>query len=170
MKHRLIVLPAVAALAALVTGCGSGGKSAVAVSSPASLGPGAKEAKARQFVACVRRNGIPNVQDPTIDNQGNVQVSPPPGLDEKSAVVQHALQVCGQYLQGVLSDRTQNPQARHDLMLKYATCIRAHGMPNFPDPLPNGDPQVNKQQLRADPRWPAAAAACQGVLNGGSAK
>lgn len=167
MKPGLIVLAAVAALA---TGCGSG-KASVAVSSPASLGPSAKEAKARQFVTCVRQNGIPNVQDPTIDNQGNVQLSPPPGLDEKSAVVQHALQVCQQYLQGVLSERTQNPQARHDLMLKFATCMRAHGMPNFPDPQPSsGDLPVNKHQLAADPRWRSANDACSPILSGGSAK
>jgi hypothetical protein len=166
MKSPLVL---VAALTALAAGCGGGGHGSVAVSSPASLDPNAKEAKARQFVQCARQNGVPNVQDPTVDGQGNVHVPPPPGLDQKSAVVQHVLQICGKYMQGVLDDPGQTPQQRHDLMLKYATCIRAHGVPNFPDPDPSsGDIPINKQQLRAAPRFPAASRACEVVLNGGS--
>ena len=39
-----------------------------------------KEAKARQFVECARKNGIPNVADPTVDSHGDVDIHPPPGL------------------------------------------------------------------------------------------
>jgi hypothetical protein len=125
--------------AVLVTGgagaCGSGGPGAAVSSSP-TLGTAAKEAKARQFVECARKNGVPNVADPTVDSHGDVDISPPPGLTKQSPVVQKVLKICGKYLDGVLTHEDEDPSAGYDKALKVAACVRQHGVPNFPDPSP----------------------------------
>jgi hypothetical protein len=128
-----------ATAAVLVTGgataCGSGG-SGSAVSSSPTLGTAAKEAKARQFVDCARKNGIPNVADPTVNSNGDVDISPPPGLTKQSPIVQKVLQICGKYLEGVQTDETEDPSKEYDKALKLSACVRQHGVPNFPDPSP----------------------------------
>jgi hypothetical protein len=53
--------------------------------------------------------------------------------------------------------------------LAFARCVRAHGVPNFPDPDSSG--HFNKQQLRqlgvSDSRLRAAQAPCQNLLPAG---
>jgi hypothetical protein len=128
-----------ATAAVLVTGgataCGSGG-SGSAVSSSPTLGTAAKEAKARQFVECARKNGVPNVADPTVNADGDIDISPPPGLTKQSPIVQKVLKICGTYLDGVLTHENDDSSADYDKALKLAACIRQHGVPNFPDPSP----------------------------------
>ena len=50
--------------------------------------------------------------------------------------------------------------------LAYAQCMRAHGLPGFPDPNPSGGPGIN---VRMNPNGPAprANAACKHLLSGG---
>lgn len=146
--------------AVLVTGgataCGSGGGSGAAVSSTPTLGTAAKEAKARQFVECARKNGIPNVADPTVNSDGDIDIAPPPGLTKQSPIVQKVIKICGKYMDGVLTHETKDPSAEYDKALKLAACIRQHGVPNFPDPSPptEGDGQGQKfhisKQLNLD--------------------
>ena len=128
-----------ATAAVLVTGgataCGSGGSGAAVSSSP-TLGTAAKEAKARQFVECARKNGIPNVADPQVNANGDVRVSPPPGLTRQSPIVQKVLKICGKYMEGVNTEETEDPSKEYDKALKLSACVRQHGVPNFPDPSP----------------------------------
>jgi hypothetical protein len=138
-----------AAAAVLLTGgataCGSGGSKAAVSSSP-TLGTAAKEAKARQFVECARKNGIPNVADPTVNAGGDIDISPPPGLTKQSPIVQKVMKICGKYLDGVTSHENGDPSARYDKALKVAACVRQHGVPNFPDPSPptgDGDQKIH---------------------------
>jgi subtilase family serine protease len=53
--------------------------------------------------------------------------------------------------------------------LAYAQCMRAHGLPGFPNPNPSGGPSVH-QQVNINPNSPAAGAnaACKHLLHGGS--
>jgi hypothetical protein len=128
-----------ATAAVLVTGgataCGSGGSGAAVSSSP-TLGMAAKEAKARQFVECARKNGIPNVADPTVNADGDIDINPPPGLTKQSPIVQKVMKICGKYLDGVFTHKSEDPSAGYDKALKLAACVRQHGVPNFPDPSP----------------------------------
>lgn len=160
-----VTITGAVALAALTAGCGSS-KSGAVVATPTTLSPVAKEAKARQFVQCARQNGVVNLQDPTLDAQGNVRLVPPPGLSEQSPVVQKVFQVCGKYLNGIFNVSRQSQAQQHDAMLRYAACMRKHGMPNFPDPRgASGDLPISKAQLQADPNFPAANTACRSALS-----
>jgi hypothetical protein len=47
--------------------------------------------------------------------------------------------------------------------LLYASCIRAHGVPNYPDPPP-GQPLGNARNFKTDPQIESAAQACQSDL------
>jgi hypothetical protein len=49
--------------------------------------------------------------------------------------------------------------------LTYATCIRSHGVPNFPDPKPGGG--FNSSSNPNDPQLQAAQQACGNLLPGG---
>jgi hypothetical protein len=53
--------------------------------------------------------------------------------------------------------------------LAYAQCVRAHGVPTYPDPQSNGDePPGTKQLFVNNPRFLAAASSCRHFLpNGG---
>jgi hypothetical protein len=117
------------------TACGSGGSKAAVSSSP-TLGTAAKEAKARQFVERARKNGIPNVADPTVNADGDIDISPPPGLTKESPIIQKVTKTCGKYLDGIITHRTEDPSLEYDKALKVAACVRQHGVPNFPDPSP----------------------------------
>ena len=44
--------------------------------------------------------------------------------------------------------------------LGFARCLRAHGMPNYPDPNASGQEPAGAKQLTFAPRGQAAAAAC----------
>jgi hypothetical protein len=132
---RILTLATAAVLVAGgATACGGSGSPGAAVSSSPTLGTAAKEAKARQFVDCARKNGIPNVADPTVNAKGDVDISPPPGLTKQSPIVQKVLKVCGKYLEGVITEESEDPSAEYDKALKLSQCVRQHGVPNFPDP------------------------------------
>jgi subtilase family serine protease len=53
--------------------------------------------------------------------------------------------------------------------LAYAQCMRAHGLPGFPNPNPPGGPGINAH-MNTNPNGPAARAntACKHLLSGGS--
>ena len=51
--------------------------------------------------------------------------------------------------------------------LAYAQCMRAHGLPGFPDPNPSGGPGIHVHMSANGPA-PRANAACQHLLSGGS--
>jgi subtilase family serine protease len=51
--------------------------------------------------------------------------------------------------------------------LAYAQCMRAHGLPGFPDPNPSGGPGIHVHMSPNGPA-PRANAACQHLLSGGS--
>jgi len=49
-------------------------------------------------------------------------------------------------------------------LLKYAACVREHGVPNFPDPSANGGFMV---RVESSPAFKAAQATCHKLLPGG---
>ena len=65
---------------------------------------------------------------------------------------------------------TSSPSANSQQVLAFYRCVRAHGVPNFPDPNSSGVlPKRQVAQLTAgNPQFPAAHRACEHLLpNGG---
>src|SRR5260221_14288864 len=81
----------------------------------------------------MRSHGVPDFPDP--DSNGNFH------LDNNSVSSQEtaANQVCNHLLN--VGTQLNAAQTQHTLsqLVKYAQCMRAHGVPNFPDPqITNG--------------------------------
>jgi hypothetical protein len=62
-----------------------------------------------------------------------------------------------------------SPSASATSRVPFARCVRAHGVPNYPDPQANGkEPPGTKQLFFGDPRFPAAVDACRHLLPAGA--
>jgi hypothetical protein len=61
---------------------------------------------------------------------------------------------------------TSSPSANSQKVLAFSRCVRAHGVPNFPDPNSSGVlPKRQIAQLTAgNPQFPAAHRACEHLL------
>ncbi len=92
------------------------------------------------WATCMRSRGDPDQTDPTIDANKVIHVliptSAPKGVMDGSAA-----QTCGEYLTAVQTAlRGGQPPQKPDpaTLLKFSRCMRASGIPDFPDPLPGG--------------------------------
>ena len=89
-----------------------------------------------KFSGCMRSHGVANFPDPT--SSGGIEIDSNSGINPGSPEFQAAQKVCQKYL-GPRPTATQQSQAERRA-LAFAACMRAHGVPNFPDPTfgPNG--------------------------------
>jgi hypothetical protein len=83
------------------------------------------------YSRCMRSHGVPDFPDP--NGQGNLVIQGSPGSDlaPNSPALQSAEKACGPFP----SDVTQPQELREfSISLRAARCMRANGVPNFPDP------------------------------------
>jgi hypothetical protein len=135
---------ALIALASLISGCGS--------SAPAETGngsggdPAANGQKAVKFAECMRSNGVSQFPDPngsgklTIDAVANGS-----GLDTSTPAFKQALSACKNLEPAGFTGSKRSAQQQR-AGLEFAQCIRGNGVPDFPDPLPNG-PLVDTNRI-----------------------
>lgn len=114
---KLVAVLVVSALA--IAGCGS--------STPSSK-PWAGSA-ALKFARCMRAHGMPNFPDPTSSGALNVAANP------SSPAFRAAQPACGPLPAGFSGIPRPASEAQKLVMLRLAQCMRAHGIPNFPDPV-----------------------------------
>lgn len=138
------------------TAGGGSGSSGAGGDSSAGAPPNSRgvTAGALQFARCMRAHGISNFADPT--NGGELTIPPD---DKNSPAFKSASQACQSRLQGG-GPQAQRSDMSHAQSLQLAKCIRAHGVPNFPDPNASGViPQsgINPNS----PAMKAALRACQ---------
>jgi hypothetical protein len=142
-----LLVAALAGAGVLAAGCSSGpgdpgvagaaaSPSVSASASGAASGAGAA-AKAVEYAACMRSHGVSKFPDPTVKN-GSVgfNITPADGIDQSSPQYQSAIQAC----QSLRGGGTSNSQSSANLAkeLKFAECMRTHGVSGFPDPNKNG--------------------------------
>jgi hypothetical protein len=142
-----LALALVGCSALIVTGCGSSsatgaGKTGAANSagtSSATATQVTKREKAVKFAECVRAHGVPHFPDPDATGDFNF------GVDVSAATFTAAVNAC-KALQppGTLSSHRSPKQ--QSAALKFAACVRAHGVPDFPDPV-NGQPLINTYRI-----------------------
>ena len=135
---------ALAVAGMLVAGC-SGGSADPGVAGVSSATPspsqsatvsGEAEAEALQYAACMRSHGVPDFPDPTVQN-GSVgfSITAGDGVDQNSPQYQSARQACSSLRGGGTANSGSGNLAKE---LKFAQCMRSHGVPDFPDPNKNG--------------------------------
>jgi hypothetical protein len=145
---------ATAALGMLAVACGGSPSSTGSGGSP-NAGGSASSQSAVGYSHCVRAHGVPNYPDP--DGSGVLPKTSPQRLGVSSSQLQAARSACQHLLPGNGATLNANslrqceltgdcPQAlvRQALteMLRFARCMRSHGVPNWPDPTtgPQGGP------------------------------
>jgi hypothetical protein len=89
--------------------------------------------RAVQYSQCMRAHGVTNFPDPLTAGPGAKEA-----VDWNSPTFQAAQAACRQYAEpGAPTPVVQSAQREADL-LRFAQCMRSHGVPTFPDPDSQG--------------------------------
>jgi hypothetical protein len=119
--------------AAATTGSSAAARGGAATSSSAT--PSARGSGPLAFAECMRANGVPDFPDPNPGRGGVFQM--PAGANPAAPAFRAAQAKCRKFMGGGPPGpgSTTHPSARTMAMLrKIAVCMRAHGVPQFPDP------------------------------------
>jgi len=127
--------------------------------------------QALAYAKCMRAHGIANFPDPTVqDNAHNKGVGfSLNGINTNSPQVKAAAKTC-QRQTGFGHLSAAQLQAGMSAMLKFAECMRSHGIANFPDPVENSHQigfNIDGSIDQSSARFKAAQKACQPLLPGG---
>ena len=111
--------------------------------SPRSVAPqGNPSTLLAEWAACMRRHGDPDQTDPTIEPDKVIQVTLPAGYDNGAGLGgKGGTNACGTYLaaaSNALRGGRQLQKPDQATMLKFSECMRANGIPDFPDPSGGG--------------------------------
>jgi hypothetical protein len=107
------------------------------------------------FAACMRRRGAPNVPDP--DVQGQLSIT---GIDPRSPQFRSAEKDCEKFIPNqppVAPAQRARAQAQ---ALRFAACMRSHGVPSFPDPTFSGGNIGQRGIDSSSPQFRVADTAC----------
>ena len=154
MSARPRPLVAVALIGVIGAGCGSNGPSAGsggtagAGTATTAASAGTKtttgQDRAVKFAECIRAHDVPDFPDP--DTKGEFMY----GVSVTPAVWQRAVNACRDLQPpGALSARRKPEQQA--AALRFARCIRTHGVKDFPDPA-NGEPLVDTTRIPSSNR------------------
>jgi hypothetical protein len=185
IRNRWRVLALAAALSLALAACGGGdGDDGVATlggdgGSEASASPSVDPEDAlAEFAECVRDNGIEDFEDPTVNEDGGIEIGFGGGGDPPSEAeqeeMQAAMEACGDLLprgegRGQISEEDQ--AAFEDALLGYARCMREQGI-DMPDPeFSEGGGggsfvRIGEGADPSDPDFQAADEECRPILEG----
>ncbi len=119
---------------------------------------------------CMRANGVPNFPDLSNNYgmliQASGQTLSVNGISVNAPAFEAARAKCQKYMPGhTAASPSQQEQAQQRASgLKFARCMRSHGVPNYPDPkYYNGGQQVYLPGINPyAPAFQTAAKACGG--------
>jgi hypothetical protein len=101
-----------------------------------------------KFAKCMRANGMTWFPDPNAN--GGMRIKTPKGMDPKK--FEAAQEACKQYAPSMDGDRKPDPEML-EKMRAMSKCMRENGVPNFPDPNPNGGISIDSK-MGIDPESP----------------
>jgi hypothetical protein len=164
--RRSLVVAVAAVLVGMVTlasGCSGAGPNGSTGSTGSGASPTSQAdvlAVWRDFAACARTHGVPNLPDPRINADGKVEFA---GFDER-AEPDSVRQGCQQILDRLPAD-SRASAARTDIagLLRFATCMRQHGFPDWPDPKANGTFPAAQLPNQKTPALISAMQACDAL-------
>jgi hypothetical protein len=121
------------------------------------------------FAKCMRAHGIANFPDPASSGGGlSFNMAGDAGMN--GAQFQAAQAACRKYLPAGIMAPGASAGPSKAVLLKYAKCMRAHGVSNFPDPtkFPGGGWGFDLVgQTHTSPDFEAANARCKSRAYGG---
>lgn len=168
-RHLAVAVVATAGLTLLASACGGSSANHVAtLGSTTTRGSSPRPAAsaptngAVAFARCVRSHGVPNYPDPT--SAGGLVKESLQQLGVSGSRFHAAESACNHLLpNGGSGPSLAQIQHVRRLALRFSPCMRAHGVPNFPDPDSDGripDPAtVGINQ--GSPKFEAANQACR---------
>lgn len=155
---------------ALVAACSSGpsGPGVPSLGSPSSAGTsGSKRGSALAYSRCMRAHGIADYPDPNANGEIQINIGPGSDMDPNNPRFKAAETAC----KPLLPQQGQPPKGLRAANLKYAKCMRAHGIKDFPDPKPDGTLQVQSTPGGDldpnNPLYKKANDACKSLAPGG---
>ena len=169
MRLRMLaVLPIALTLA--LAGCGSDDGDGTGVASAGgakqSAAPGGDKPDPEKlgvlFAQCLREHGV-DVADPKPGEGVQLKVK---GGPEKKAAMDEAMEACRKYSPQANASGKPDPK-RQEQARQFAGCMRANGVPDFPDPDPN-EPGIRIERKKGDDdaAFERAQRACQKFLQG----
>jgi hypothetical protein len=136
--------PALIALAGLISGCGASASAGTGGHGSGTTAASAQ--KAVKFAECMRSNGVSQFPDPGASGKLTIDaVANGSSLDPSTPAFQQAISACKDLEPAGFMGSTRSSQ-QQQAALKFAQCIRANGVPDFPDPIPNG-PLVDTNRI-----------------------
>ncbi|MEU0479131.1 hypothetical protein ABZ260_08120 [Streptosporangium sp. NPDC006013] len=121
-------------IAPLLAACGAG-PSSDRPDTP-TAGPSSALAVYQELVACIRRHGVPNLPDPVVDAQGEVQVN------TTAQIPAAARTACASIAERLPAGAGKGPvysAADMAQLRRLAQCFRDHGIADWPDPNARGE-------------------------------
>jgi hypothetical protein len=141
----------------LLAGCSASGGAGAATTTTS----GQQDVAAvwRELVRCARANGMPNLPDPQIDSNGRANF--PNGTPDPPASVRRACQAIYDRLPPSARGDEERPPADMQALLRYAQCMREHGVADFPDPDAQGNFRAQPGSTKLNPKSPTFQRALQ---------
>jgi hypothetical protein len=181
-RRPRLAAAALAGVAVLASACGGGSPSAgvahlgsttstTAASGSGSTGSG-KNGGLLAYSQCMRSHGLPDFPDPNSQGVIEGKSSSASGgnasdLNPNSPTYQAAQKACQKYASVGTTPADQAQQLAQ--ALKYAACMRSHGVTDFPDPtVVNGQIEFSGSGIGRSPDYQSANTACQSLLSGTS--
>jgi hypothetical protein len=123
--------------------------------------------KMLEFAQCMRSHGVSNFPDPSATPPS---ASPSGGMsylgdsfDPNTPTYEAASAACAKYANASPVTPAGAAQVLAE-QLRYAQCMRAHGVPDFPDPSPSGGSDIPSSIDQNSSAFQAAQNACKTLL------
>lgn len=133
MRRTPWALAALAMLAVIAAGCGNG-----SAGNDTGNSNNSTRVKALRFAGCMRTHGVSGFPDPNAAGELTIDaVANGSSVNTNTATFKTALSACKELEPPGFTGGKVTPSQR-TARLRFAQCVREHGVPDFPDPTPNG--------------------------------
>jgi hypothetical protein len=150
---------AVIAMVGLISACGSNAPASTSTDSNGGNNTTATTQKAVKFAQCMRSRGVPKFPDPGASGKFTIDaIANGSSLDTSTPAFTQALSACKDLEPAGFTGGTRSTQ-QQSAALKFAQCIRANGVSDFPDPAA-GQPLVDTNRIPS-----AATSSGMSILN-----
>jgi hypothetical protein len=164
-KLRLMGALALIAMVALISACGSRAPAATGTGRSGTNNTPTNLEQAVKFSQCMRAKGVSGFPDPDASGQLTIDgVVNGSSLNPNTPAFQQALSACKD-LEPPGFMGTERTAQQQEAALKFAQCMRANGVPDFPDPTPDG-PIIDVKGASSIPGFQAAKDKCSAIYSG----
>ncbi len=163
LMRLTVAIAAVLGFAVIAAGCGG-------TNQPGNAGSGSTKAQFLAYSRCMRSHGVLDFPDPTTPAGGGVAFSidggPGSDLNPNNPKFKAANRGCQPLLPaGVQSATPASPKVAAEV--RWARCLRSHGVPSFPDPNKQGAFDSAKFDS-SSPAFQTASEACKSLQPSGA--